>query len=244
MNEKIFEHLGMTGKEVHVYKLLLKLGEVPVSELFNHMPDHSQIVYRAVDGLAAKNMAIISIKKHRRYVRAEDPRALEQIEEKNLKEIKSIMPELLQLQKNSDEAIVRVFKGVEEVRSARARVVDELTEGGTYYIIGGSADRFYEIMGERQKEIEKKRIKKKIWKKSVTFESQRELRNINDPGTEFAEWRYLPMDYPTPASTGIYNNKVLIFIFTAEPIVILIESDEVAKSYLQNFEALWAIAKE
>lgn len=244
MKENIFEHLGLTFKEAEVYKILLKLGETPVSNLFNYLPDHSQIIYRAIDGLATKNLAVISIKKHRKYVRAEDPRILQQMEEENLKEIKQLVPELLALQKNSNEAIVRVLKGNEAVQSIRENAIDDIDQNGTFYTIGASGDRFYEIMGSRFKGIENKRVIKHITKKMISSENQRE--NILKENKSFAlnETRFLPSEFPIVSSTSIYKDNVIIFVWTEEPIVIHMQSPEVAESYIQYFETLWQIAEE
>ena len=59
------------------------------------------------------------------------------------------------------------------------------------------------------------------------------------------ETKFLSKEYDSPVSTIIYNNKVLITIWNQEtPLAISIESKEISKSYKDNFEVMWKIAKK
>lgn len=243
MNYPILQTLGLLPKEVEVYEILLKLGESPISSVLKETNDHPQIIYRAIDGLVTKDLVLVSYRQHRRYVRAEDPRILEKIEEKRLEKVRSLIPELLTLQKSSKDALVRVAKGNEAVRTLRQRGVDELASGEVYYVIGASSDRFYEVMGNLYPKIEKKRVKNEIIKKVITFENQRESLRDHETNPKYTEFRYLPESYPIPSSTNIFGSTVAIIIWEPEPILITIESAQVAESYKHYFDALWNLAK-
>lgn len=75
------------------------------------------------------------------------------------------------------------------------------------------------------------------------FISQRQLFESNDKFKILTEYRFLDNEYPVPSSTLIYGNKVTLYIWTSDPLVIDIESAEAAESYRSYFEALWQIAK-
>ncbi len=240
---KTLELLGLKPKEAALYEALLPLGDVPLADVTAILGEHPQIVYRIVDSLSARGLAIVTTRKHRKYVRAEDPRILERIEEQKLQELRSAMPDLAALQKKSADAMVRVARGNEAVRALRAEGIDALKQHETYYIIGGSGDRFYEAMGQKNEEVEKRRIQKKINKKLVTFESQRKLLEKREGRMQFTAFRYLPDTFSIPSSTNIFNNTVAILIWTEEPIVITIESAEVAESHRHYFTSLWGMAK-
>lgn len=239
----ILETIGLTPKEVEVYTTLLRVGECPIADILKETHDHPQVVYRALDGLVAQKLVIVSYRRHRKYVRAEDPHALEKIEEQRLKEVRQTIPELLALQKGSKDAIVRVDKGNEAVRTLRLKGVDELTAGDTYCIIGASGDRFYEIMADQYAEIERKRIKKGIHRKLLAYVSQKPGIEKHDTWYKLAEFRYLPEDNSAPSSTNIFGSTVAIIVWEAEPLVITIQSQSVAQSYIKYFETLWQMAK-
>ncbi len=240
----ILERVGLTKKEAEIYQCLLKLGESPVADIIKATKTHPQIIYCALEGLGEKGLVLTTYRRHRKYVRAEDPKVLEKNEEAKLKDLRSIMPDLIGLQKTSQDAVVRVLRGNEAIRSIRIRSIEELTEEGVQYIIGASGDRYYQIMGDLYKEIERKRIKKRIPKRLIAFESQRELLDKNDTLRANTEFRYLTENFHVPSSTNIFNDTVAISIWSEDPIMIVIESPQVAESYKHYFESLWQMAKE
>lgn len=239
----ILEELGLNEREAQVYETLLRLGECPVADILGVTGLHPQLIYRALDSLAARGLVIVSYRRHRKYARAEDPNILERLESERLAKLREALPDLLALQKGSRDAIVRVEKGAEAVRAHRARLIDALPEGSSLDIIGGSGDNFFKTMGERLREVERKRIKKQILRRIISFKSQRQFFQKNDAFKELTEYRYLDADYPVPSSTLIYVDKVTLYIWTADPLVIDIQSHEAADSYRSYFEALWQLAK-
>lgn len=241
MDLNVLESVGLTPKEAEVYEILLRLGESPVIEILNKTQDHPQIVYRALDGLEAKNLIMVSYRNHRKYVRAEDPTILKRMEEKKMEELVSVITDLKALQKTSSEALVRVRRGIEAIRDFRKNAIDVLPEGETYYVIAGTGGLFYDVMGAIMKTIERKRAKKKILKRTIMYENEREEWSKHPYPPE--EARFLPEKFSSPATTVIYGNIVALQVWTADPFIIEIESREVAESYKRHFETLWAIAK-
>ena len=67
------------------------------------------------------------------------------------------------------------------------------------------------------------------------------FRNLKLP--KLYEIRYLPGEYTFPSSTVVYEDKVLIIMWSHQPIAILIRGKEVSESYKQYFEMLWMSAK-
>lgn len=239
----VLEQLGLSKREPEVYRFLLRNGESPVSDIIKEFKIHSQLIYRVLDELLEKKLVTINYRRHRKYFRAEDPRLLKKYEEERLKLLDAEIPQLLALQSTSKEAIIRVAKGNEAVRALRVRSIDELTPQGCQYVIGASGDRYYEILGDLYTEVERKRIKKGIPKKLISFESQRKRLEKNDTMRGLAEFRFLPQQYSIPATTNIFNDTVALLIWEKDPIVITIESAAVAQSYLHYFNSLWDIAK-
>src|SRR3989338_2156616 len=169
MRFPILEDLGLAEREAQVYETLLGLGECPISDLLQALQIHPQLVYRAIDALVTKGLVIISYRRHRKYVRAEDPHILEKREIERLASLKKALPDMIALQQGTKDAIIRVEKGPEAVRKTRAQIVDLLPEKGSFAIIGGSGEHFYKIMGEQLREIERKRLKKAITRKILSF---------------------------------------------------------------------------
>lgn len=240
------QQIGLTKAEARVYKSLLRLGEVPIASLIKDTGAHPQVVYRAIDGLEEKGLIITAIRSGKKHVRAENPDTLEEMAEKQLKDIRTILPSLQALAKATDNTIVRVMRGPDAVPNMRMRALQKMKAGDVFYIIGGSGTRYYEVMGKMRDTWDSQRIRKGIKKKLISFESQRDYINTIEKQknlNKLADYRYIPGRYPVPSSTNIFGNTVAVVIWSADPIVIHIESPEVAASYRHHFNELWKIAK-
>lgn len=236
---KILEEIGLTKKEAEVYKILLRLGNSPISKVLAATGSHPQVIYRVIDTLEKKGLVTVTTRKSRKFVRAEDPKTLEVIEKKRLENLVKALPELSALQKTPADAIIKVSRGDEAVRSLRMRGLKELPVGGTYQVIGASGNRYYEVMGDFLKGYERKRVKKKIWMKLIAFKGQKDLIANQTIDPHYNDFRYLSEEFAVFSSTNIFNDTVAILIWSADPIVITIESAEVADSYKQYFSSLW-----
>ena len=243
MSADVFQRFGFSREEAEMYGTLLPLGDVPIREIIRATGQHPQVVYRLIDRLAAKGLLTSTTRHHRRYVRAEDPNAFYRAQQLRLRELKEALPDLLAQVQGAKAAIVRTSRGSEAVRYFRSRAFDELPERGTYYVIGASGIRFYSVMGDFYRTVEERRIAKGIRKKMLAYESQRATLERNETMRAFVEIRYLPETFSVPASTNIFANTVGLFVWTADPIVITIESPEVADSYRDYFRALWRVAR-
>ncbi len=240
---KILEDIGLTKTESEIYERLLQLGECSVSALQRSLSIHPQIAYRTIDSLKEKGLATVIRKKNKQYVSAEHPKKLEDIEKERLLKLRSAIPELVHLMKPRKESIVRTSIGHEAIKSFRRQAIQDLKRNDSILIIGGSADRFYDVMGEDYKEIEEKRIKKKIHKKLIAFASERE-KFQKDPHQLFSEFRYLSSHHPTTTSTNVFGDHVGIIIWTADPVLLHIHDGDVADSYRHYFDELWATARK
>jgi sugar-specific transcriptional regulator TrmB len=239
---KILEEVGLTKTEAEVYERLLQLGECSVSALQKSLASHPQVVYRTVESLTKKGLVISIRKKNKKFVSPEHPKKLEEIEKERLAKLRSALPELLHMMDPRKGTIVKTSIGFEAVKSLRRTAINELKRNDSLLIIGGSADRFYEAMGEDYKEIEDKRIKKKIHKKLIAFSPEKE-KFKNDPHRLYTEFRYFSAFHPTTSSINIFGDNVGIIIWATEPILIHIKSSEVATSYRHYFEEMWASAR-
>lgn len=238
------EAVGLTRKEAEIYTALLRLGESPVADLIKATQTHPQIVYSVLENLGQKKLIIESFRRNRKYVRAEDPHILKRQTEKKLAELEDILPDLLRLQRSSNDAIIRVDKGNEAVRRVRELALEVLSKGDTFYILGGGAQgKFIEIMGDWHTTLERQRVRKGIIKRMLAFENQRELIKRTNKITTITETRYLAENYATPTSTFVFGRFVATVIWSGEPIVITIESREVAEGHINYFETLWKMAK-
>lgn len=236
---RILEEIGLTKTESNIYRLLLQLGGCSVGTLQKSSGSHPQIVYRAIDSLINKGLVICISKKNKKYVSAEHPKKLEQIEKEKLEKLKDNIPELINLMTPPKNTLVKTSIGIEAIQAFRRRAIDELKKNDTLMIIGGSGDRFYNVMGDKYNEIEEKRIKKKINKKLIAFPSEKEKLE-NDKNRLYSEFRFFNSHNPTTSSINIFKDNIGIIIWTTEPILIHIKDKDIALSYKNYFNEMWA----
>jgi predicted transcriptional regulator len=244
MLQSLLQTLGLSTMEAECYEKLLPMGDVPMATLTAAMKRHPQIVYRLVDQLVAKGLAVTETRLHRKYVRGEDPKMLERVQLEKLRKIREALPALHALRRQPSEAQVRIERGPEATRILRRRAFTELPIGGTYYILSPSGENFYTTVGmQHVEELEQLRVKRKITKKMIAMESQRPYLERYEHW-KYVETKYLPETYPVPTSTNIFGSTVYIQIWCTETILIVIESAEVAKSYRDFFETLWKMGRK
>jgi len=136
-----------------------------------------------------------------------------------------------------------VARGNEAVRDLRRRAYGSLSPDQSYNIISPAGNRFYEVMGAQNTEIERIRVKRGVHKRMLVTESQRQGIVENETVYDLVEYRYLPDDSPAPSSTNIFGDTVALLIWSDPPVVITIVSQEIAESYGYYFESLWKTAK-
>lgn len=242
---KRLEQFGLTSKEAEVYVALLPFGEAPIRDLLKTTGIHPQLVYWALNKLQEKKLVSVTYRRHRRYVRAEDPRKLEELEQRRFQDLKQIIPSLVALQSPLPDTIIRVARGSEAVRAARLKILEVLKTGDAELIIGGGGDRYYEIMGEQFAEFERRRIKLGIHKRVVAYADQRQPQTEHaDQFRQLAAYRYLPQSFVAPSTTSVYATVTAIYLWSADPSVITIDNKEIAESYRHYFMTLWNVAEE
>ncbi len=61
----------------------------------------------------------------------------------------------------------------------------------------------------------------------------------------FGEARFYPKEFKSMTDTMIFNDKVVLFIWTVKPpIAIVIKSEDNAESYRNQFKMMWRFAKK
>lgn len=240
----VLEDVGLTKRETQVYEEVLRRGETKIGALFDDLHMHSQIIYRVIKSLIDKGLLTEFYRRGRKHVRAESPSTLIKMEEKRLARLEAYVPSLISLHKKGQfETIVRVEKGNDAIIRLRTKAIEVLKKGQTYYVIGGSTEHFYEVMGKELERIEVLRAKKGVKRRVISYESQRTRMSALERRTTLRALRFIDGDKTSPASTVIFSDTVGLMIWTDEPIAISLQSKELADSYRDFFESLWKIAK-
>ncbi len=134
-----------------------------------------------------------------------------------------------------------VFKGIEGIKTVFNKIINELKENESYYVIGASRQSLQ--MEEWLLEYHMSRLKRNIKVEMLThsdfLESANNIfRKSGDSILSKSFAKTLPSGIEAPLQITLYKNKVF-FVLWDEPSAILIESKQLYQSLKNYFDTLW-----
>ena len=233
------EELGLRHNEALTYTALLEIGETTTGAIVKKTGLHRVLIYDALESLIKKGLVSFVIKENIKYFQATDPnRILDFLKEKE--EIaKLLLPELnFKKAQAKTKQQVSIYEGVKGLKSTLQNMLKELSPKGTYYVFasGNMADTLGPYYNIYQKEKESNNIKSFVIY-DEEFKKRKDILKITSGAIKFYPLTYFPTD------TFIYNDKVLIVIWNANPsFAILITNKQTSQSYKKLFNVFWKSA--
>ncbi len=233
----ILKEIGFEENEIATYISLLKLGSATATQVSKESDIERTLTYKILDKLIDKGLATYSIENKKRYFYPSKPeKILEDLKEK-LQHFKDILPSISSLAKvqKETETRVEIYRGKEGLKKL---VHEILIIKRNYVTIGGETNfaKLFSYFGKYwMKQLEKHKIKERVILREgvgITLKSKN------------SQFRFLPKEYPLPAAFGVIENKVGIIILSEPFLAVVIENEELAKTFMSFFELLWKIAKE
>lgn len=248
MIDSILHKIGLTQNEIKIYLALLDLGESKTGDILKKSGLNSGRIYESLDSLQKKGMVSHIVKENIKYFKAADPKRVRDFLEEKKKEIQiqeqeyeNVLPELLaKINETKAKTNIEIYTGLKGITTAYSKEFD-IPKNITRYTIGvGSTKHYDEKVTNYFVNIHrKKRERFGIKVKKIFSEDSRKDIEQHEPK---AEVRYLP--YSSLVTIGIHANITIIGIFQKEPIAIVIESEDVANAFIEQFKTMWKIAKE
>ena len=245
--EKQLEQLGFHEKEAKVYLACLQLGQNTAYHIAQKCELKRATVYFTLNLLVERGLVSIWKTKKATLFRAANPKKLfTQIKRKE-EALTEIFP-LLQSIYNFDEdkPNIQVFEGQAGVRQIYSEIIDYLTKEKEV-LCWGDISHAWNILED---------ITRKYLKVSQNRRYKiREILNESEKDKEYAKSirknknpRYLIRFLPeTQIFSGndnvIFGDKLVIFSTQNKLFAIVIESQDIAKSYQILFELAWKSAK-
>jgi len=243
MEQAILEQIGLTRSEINVYMALLELGSSATGKIIEKSKASSSKIYEILDRLMQKGLVSFVVKSRIKYFEAAAPKRLMDYlnqKEERLKEqkneIKKIIPTLELKRKlliNKSEATI--YKTIRGLETAFYSALNLLKSGETQYVIGlnqrdPAINRFFI-------KFQKERARRNIKMKAIVNESARNELRIQADNAPLSEIKYMPET--TLTAINIFKNRTLIFPQSEEPLLIVIDSKEVAQSFKVQFDMWW-----
>jgi sugar-specific transcriptional regulator TrmB len=245
MIENIFQELGLTKYEAKVYLALIELGESTTGQILDKANIHSGKIYQILESLKLKGF-VSEIKKNgvKRFSPTEPDEILEYFQKKRTKIdqeetlFKNILPEInKKINSNKETTHIEIFTGFQGMKKAFEKEIKRYSKKNALCVSGiidydTHEKRFVDFF---QFNIFPFREKAQVpIRKIVDVNGQSNVHENN------AKIRYL--NYSAIITFNVLADLVIISVWTKEPLFIAIESKEVAKGFIENFELLWKLA--
>jgi len=250
MIDQILQKIGLTKNEIKVYGALLDLGETKTGEILAKSELNSGKIYEILDSLQKKGLVSCITKNNIKYFSPADPkRVFDYIKEKKNDltnqedEFKKILPELLsKISSKKGNIKIEIFTGFNGMKTAMLKEEEYYKKGEILYVSGLLKKEAYDkkIYDIFVYNVYPKRESSGIKIKKLYSEDARKDKGISEKN---AEIRYIPYEY-TPAINIIKNLTNISISAGEETIIISIESADVARGFIEQFELLWKIAKK
>lgn len=249
MIEEVLKQIGLGSSETKVYIALLDLGESTSGEILNKANLRTGKIYEILSSLEKKGLVSqVKINGVKRFSPA-DPRRVYDLLEKHKEEINQqeknfaeVVPRLLEKINSKKKPVnIEIFTGFDGLKTAYLKEKNYYSKENTLYVLGRLSKGSYTKKGYEffLYNIYPAREKSKVKIRVLNSESAKKDKNLHEKNSEI---KYIPYEYNP--SINVIGNLTTIGIYTEEQeIYISIESEEVAKGFINRFELLWKLAK-
>ncbi len=236
--KEALEKFGLDKNETGVYLSCLRLSPALASTIAKAANIPRASIYDILERLMAKGIISYSIQNGKKYFSAAPPEQLIKLLEDKKTALVQALDELKLLEKKEEVAPkIQVYTGKEGLKI----VLNDIVRTKKTIYAYGAAGLSEKLLKWDFPKIIEARVKAGIKFKVIFDKSSfaQEKKNLS-----LTEVRFISKSFEDLTFTEIYGNKVAIFIYSESPSVILIESEEVAKSYKRYFDILWETAKK
>ncbi len=241
----VLEKAGLTRNEAVLYGELAKESPLPAGELLKRTKMVSSRVYASLNSLIQKDLISSFQKNQKRLYVAENPHIFVQRWDETKQQMTKLVRELNAWKKPTQKKFEsRLYEGYKGFRTAFQLILEQSTKRDEILTIGFSRPQALHSLRVFLKNIDRKRMKKKIPMR-VLFDQ--EMRNTIGKDREkelFVQVRYMPKGYCSPAAMNIVRDYVLIELWQEQPVVFLIKNKAIANSFRSYFEVLWMMGME
>lgn len=244
MDISILEDIGLTNSQGKTYLALLELGEAKSGEIIAKTRLQSSVIYNALTALIEQGLVSFILKGKIKHFYATDPEnLLDYIEEKK-ESIENIIPTLIKKRAQKPKQEAQVFLGWKGMYVAFTKILEILPKEGEYIAFGaGFEEQYTEEAKKFFREYQKKRAQLKYKIKIIVNESARKQTESYGFYPKFGKPKYKYVPGFAPIGLVIFENNILHVAFEKAPVVVMITSKEIAKSFRNMFYAMWKIAK-
>ena len=230
--------IGLSDVSARVYLAALKLGEATGGRISAEAGVHRRNGYDALQFLSSKGLVNY---RNEGKIRIYSPSGISAlsvlVDEKRLivDELQETLSE--KYSRQTQEPLVQVYRGSDSFKAILEDILENAKEV-CYYGAGMQATRIY--LKYFFPKWDKQRAEKGI-KARLLFIDKPEIRKAAEK-MPLCEMRPLPQHYYSEVVWWLYGNKLVLTFWTETPVAVVMESDELARSFKNFFELVWRLA--
>ena len=238
------ESLGLNGRQSRVYLALLQLGQASAIDLAKSTKFKHPTVYDVLDVLESRGLIGKTRVNGRNLYHAEDPQALERLEEARRRTLTTLLPELKQLYlTGSHHTRVHCFDGETGLRTVYRELLEVPDREYRYF---GSIREMLKLTSVNDEwRFFRERIRRRIVSWSIRQKTGETDVDFLRPGEEnLRRVRYFP--YPLPDNISglyLYSGKVAIISALKENYTVIIESDDLYRLLKSVWQGIWEVSE-
>jgi sugar-specific transcriptional regulator TrmB len=248
MIDDVLRKIGLTEYETKVYIALLDLGKATSGEILQKSNLNTGKIYDILGSLKNKGFISEIIESGVKKFSPANPNQIFDFLEEKKEDIQNqeqtlnkIVPDILKrINATKEFQRVEVFYGFKGLKTAHQKEIDRYSSKETLRVLGIMGREKYpkSIYNFYINNLYSKRITSKVKIKKILDKEAKEHRKDHE---KEAQIKYVP--YVSPVAIVTIGDLTIIDIVTENPIIITIESKEVAESFIQQFELLWKLSK-
>jgi len=239
------QRIGLTSGESKVYLAVQYMGESKVSDITREANVSNSKVYDILERLINKGLISYTNKNNIKYFiglntnRLNDYIKEKEIQIKKQKQIiKNVIPHIYQNpNKNKKTGDIEIYENISGLKSISEKIIDELNENDTIYIIGAGQEYIKQTKGFFT-QWQEKRVERNIKFKGLYTKDN--LNILQDrKNIQLSQIKILPEEIIAPVQLVITPYFIINIITQPKIKCITIYGKEIADSYKIYFNNLW-----
>jgi len=242
MDFEILKEIGLSNREIAVYKSLLKLGNTTTGPLVKLSGVQNAKIYETLEKLINKGLTSYIVKGKIKYFQASNPNVLYEIIKEKEKKLKQTIEKLKTIQKVKDqENETKVYEGLNAIKSIFFELYEYIGKNSEYYVfpIGEQLNSKELILFWSQVLHKQRKMKIKI--KSLPNKKWKKIFQEHYKKFPLIKIKYTNQFFPT--GIFIFKNHILNIIWEDKPIAFLIKSKKNYEQWKLFFDEQWKNAK-
>jgi len=241
---EILSEMGLSQREIAVYKSLLKLSSTTTGPLVKESGVQNSKIYETLEKLIKRGLATFIYRGKIKYFQATNPNNLLSFFDNKRKHLQDAVDKLHVMQKrNEPNHQTRVYEGFKAIQSAFFEMYDLIGNGSEYCAFPISdQDLEKKELQLFWSQVFQKRLRMKIRIRSMpNVKTKRIFNKYYKQILKLMQVRYTKQEFPN--GVFIFKDYVLSVVWGDNPVAFLVMSRENTDKWQTFFDEQWKNAK-